>query len=87
MEEITLLERNWEYDLYWIIIRQVRRSRSSKYQQTYPRPLHYPDWFNSYYNIFNLEREHTHKFAQFWKKDDEKTFDGMMKKNEKFDKV
>ena len=71
--DLNYESRDWYYDLYWIIIRQVRRRRDKRYMFTYPNTSPLPDIYYKCYDTNNCNLE-THIWTLYWTKIDEKTF-------------
>lgn len=71
----TQLEKEYSFDFHWILIRQVRRKRSTKWQCLFGthRKLIIPEWYEEYYDFFKLDKEF-HRWGKYWNKLHEKTF-------------
>lgn len=60
-------------DIYWTIIKEVRRRRDKRCIFLYPNQEAIPDWYYSYYDSHNLDTE-THELGRHWSMNDDKLY-------------
>jgi hypothetical protein len=60
------LPSEWYYDLHWIIIRRVRRSRDWKYKAIFPNSRLLPEWYFMYFDRWYTLEDENNAFAVYW---------------------